>query len=99
MKAPADILEPRVIRKIAQQRGKKRACADLPARAVRKKIEWIGTFVGRFVAGHFQFDGRLRFVVDRGAYAREGGNGIKQASTTRRTRRMDVAIDHLQDNL
>src|SRR6516162_4171381 len=99
MKTAADVLHRKAARNIAEQRIKKRPRADLPARAVGKKIEWIGSFVGGFVTGHLQLDGRLRFIVNRGAYPHEGRNGVKQATTARRARRMDFAVDHLQDNL
>jgi len=51
------------------------------------------------VSGHFEFDGGLGFVVDRGTQADEGGDSVKEAATTGRAGGVDLAIDHLLDDI
>lgn len=99
MEAAADIGNRLLAAKIVKQRLEKGECADLPVRAVGTQIEGIRAIVSGIVGGHFQFDGGLRFVIYRGTNAGEGGDGVEQTAATGCARRMDLAIDHLLDNV
>ncbi len=99
MEAAADIGDRLLAAKIAEQRLEKRERADLPVRAVGNQIEGIRPIVGGIVGSHFEFDGRLRFVIYCGTNPGEGGNCVEQTAATGCAWGMDLAIDHLLNNV